>query len=101
MSGSSSTEAGPRRFCRPRFIAGLALAGLILVLFGAWNAAGQPLWSPGYPYDHALDRAISARVGELVAIAAACLGGVLLVVAAALFGFWLARWSHQRHRAAH
>lgn len=100
MTGSSCPETGHRRFCRPRVIVGLALAGLVLVLFGAWNAAGQPLWSPGYPYDHALDRAIAARAGELVAIVSACVGAALLVLAAVLFGYLLVRLSHQRHRGA-
>lgn len=101
MTGSPGTEAGHHRFLRPRVIAGLALAGLILVLFAAWNAAGQPFWSPGYPYDHALDRAISVRVGELIAIASAGLGAVLILLAAALFGYWLVRSSDRRHRGAH
>jgi hypothetical protein len=87
MTGSSCTDTGHHRFCRPRLIVSLALAGLVLVVFAAWNAAGQPLWPPGYPYDHALDRAISARVGETVAIAAGCAGIVLLVLAGALFGY--------------
>jgi hypothetical protein len=101
MTGSSCTEPGHLRFCRPRVIAGLALAGVVLVLFGAWNAAGQPLWPPGYPYDHALDRAIPARVGLTLAIGSACVGAAFVVLAAALLGYWLMRSSHQRHRRAH
>jgi hypothetical protein len=76
------------------------LAGLVLVSFGIWNAAGQPPWGADFPYDHVLDRAVPARVGESLAIASAWLGGVLLVAAAALFGYWLVHVSRERHRSA-
>jgi membrane protein DedA with SNARE-associated domain len=95
-------ETSRHRFFRPRVFAGLAVAGLVLALFAVWDAAGQPRWPEGYLYyDHALDRAISARVGELLAIVSACVGIALLVLAAGLFGYWLVRSSRQRHRPAH
>jgi hypothetical protein len=78
----------------------MALVGLVLVLFGAWNAAGQPLWSPDYPYDHVLDRAIAARIGETVAVVSACIGATFILLAAALFGYRLMQSSHQPHRGA-
>jgi membrane protein DedA with SNARE-associated domain len=95
-------ETSHHRFFRPRVFAGLALAGLVLALFAVWDAAGQPLWPEGYLYyDHALDRAMSARVGELLAFVSGCVGIALLVLAAALFGYWLMHRSRERHRAAH
>jgi hypothetical protein len=100
--GTMIPETSQHRFLRPRIFSRLAVAGLVLALFAVWDAAGQPLWpGEGYPYDHALDRAISARVGELLAVFSACAGGALLVLAAALFGYWLLRSSRRHHRAAH
>ena len=95
-------DTSHHRFFRPRVFAGLALAGLVLALFAVWDAAGQPLLPDGYLYyDHALHRAISARVGELLAIVSGCIGIALLVLAAALFGYWFVRSSRERHRVAH
>ena len=89
------------RLCAPRIIAALALGGLVLALIGVRAAGGQPIWPPDYAYEHALDQAMGARIGELVAIASAYLGAAFILLAAVLLGYWLVRSSHQRHRGAH
>ena len=98
---SGATEPRRCRLCAPRIIAALALGGFALVLIGVRAAGGQPIWPPGYAYEHVLNRAIGARVGELVAIASAYVGAAFIVLAAVLFSYRLVRSSHRRQRGAH